>query len=128
MGMDDREWPVVLVDHIDGNPTNNIWGNLREATHIQNTANAAKLWGHNTSGFRGVHWNKKRQAWTARIFHKGAVSYLRRFETPGEAHEAYVKAAKALHMANMRGKRLGPPVPAVRARNSGFCIKPILWS
>ena len=105
------EWPTGLVDHIDGNPTNNIWGNLREATHIQNTANAARLWRHNTSGFRGVHWNTKRQVWTARIFHKGTVSYLGRFATPSEAHEAYVKAATAIHGEYARQSTTLPNLP-----------------
>lgn len=32
-------WPKEDIDHIDGDRTNNIWSNLREATRAQNLAN-----------------------------------------------------------------------------------------
>ena len=91
------KWPTVLIDHIDGNPMNNIFSNLRDANHIQNTANAKRLWRHNKSGFRGVHWRSERQKWYAVIWHKYTQRYLGTFDTPEEASEAYVRAAVALH-------------------------------
>ena len=41
------------IDHIDGDPGNNAWCNLRAATHAQNMKNR-KIPSHNTSGVKGV--------------------------------------------------------------------------
>jgi hypothetical protein len=90
-------WPEIIIDHIDGNGLNNTWRNLRDANHIQNTANAKRLWRHNTSGFRGVHWRSERQQWYAMIYHKNTRRYLGSFATAEEASDAYVRAAIALH-------------------------------
>jgi hypothetical protein len=45
-----------IVDHIDGNPSNNNIQNLRPATKSQNGMNQ-KLSAKNTSGYKGVSWN-----------------------------------------------------------------------
>jgi hypothetical protein len=95
------EWPADIVDHIDGNGVNNVWGNLRQASHSQNTANA-KLWRHNTSGFRGVFWRPERKTWLAKIHHKGTVRYLGSFATPAEANQAYLRAATAINGSYVR--------------------------
>lgn len=90
-------WPEIIIDHVDGNGLNNTWRNLRDANHIQNTANAKRLWRHNTSGFRGVFWRAERKKWYAVIWHRYTQRYLGSFDTPEEASEAYVRAAIALH-------------------------------
>ena len=90
-------WPEIIIDHIDGNGLNNTWRNLRDANHVQNTANAKRLWRHNKSGFRGVFWHTKRQKWYAVIYYKNLRRYLGTFDTPEEASEAYVRTAVALH-------------------------------
>lgn len=48
----------LLVDHRNGDRTNNIRDNLRLATHSENTMNH-KLSGYNSSGVAGVSWNKE---------------------------------------------------------------------
>ena len=45
-----------IVDHIDGNPSNNNIFNLRAANKSQNSMNQ-KLSIKNTSGYKGVSWN-----------------------------------------------------------------------
>lgn len=52
------------IDHIDGNPTNNKWQNLREANRNQNLHNT-RLSANNKSGIKGVHWDKQKNAWCA---------------------------------------------------------------
>lgn len=52
------------IDHIDGNRSNNLIENLRAADRSQNSFNQ-RLSSKNTSGVKGVHWNKEKQKWTA---------------------------------------------------------------
>lgn len=47
------EMPNKYVDHKDGNPFNNKWDNLREATKQENNSNVTKR-SNNKSGFKGV--------------------------------------------------------------------------
>ncbi len=46
-------WPKQEIDHKDGNPSNNKWGNLREATHSENITNQAAH-KNNKLGLKGV--------------------------------------------------------------------------
>jgi hypothetical protein len=54
------------IDHIDGNKLNNKIENLREVTHSQNAMNVKKFV-TNTSGVKGVCWDKARKKWMVRI-------------------------------------------------------------
>ena len=53
-----------IVDHIDRNPANNNYENLRWTTSSGNGRNASKH-KDNTSGHQGVIYNKKQNAWFA---------------------------------------------------------------
>lgn len=79
------------VDHIDGNPLNNQRSNLRVVTHAQNQKNL-KIPRHNTSGYKGVYWDKVRQKWIAAI-HSGKTINLGGFITKEEAAKRYNEAA-----------------------------------
>lgn len=87
--------PESHVDHIDCNRRNNRPDNLRPATDQQNVGNVARMFAHNTSGFRGVSRNSRTGKWHAQIKQHGVQKYLGRFDTPEEAAEVYAKAAKA---------------------------------
>lgn len=50
----------MVVDHIDGNISNNRKNNLRICTSQQNSCNISKC-RNNTSGHNGVHWDKERE-------------------------------------------------------------------
>jgi len=85
------------VDHIDGNPSNNSWVNLRAATNTDNTRNQ-KLRKNNTSGFKGVTHIKSSGRFQAAIRTGEKNSkYLGSFSTPEEAHAAYCVAANVFH-------------------------------
>lgn len=85
-------WPQHEVDHIDGDRANNRWGNLREATGLQNKYNTG-LRGHNTTGFRGVYHHNQTGRWVARIKTGERRINLGSFATPEEASKAYEEAA-----------------------------------
>ena len=80
------------VDHIDNNRTNNNIKNLRFATIKENNQNASisKL---NTSGTKGICWNKKAKKWHAKIYINGKSKHLGIFENINEAKIARTKAA-----------------------------------
>lgn len=87
------EWPSMQVDHINCVRSDNKWSNLRLASASQNRYNMRKH-GRNTSGFKGV--SARRGGWRAAIRYDGHNIHLGDFQTPEEAHSAYVKASEAL--------------------------------
>jgi HNH endonuclease/AP2 domain len=88
-------WGPPNIDHLDGDPSNNRWSNLRRATRSQNNANRRRP-RNNTSGFKGVHLCQSSGKWRALIGKNGHIIHLGRFPTPQAAHEAYVAAARKL--------------------------------
>jgi len=68
-----------VIDHIDGNPSNNKIENLRSATQQENCYNSA-LRTNNTSGFKGVNWHKLRSKWKVEIRINGKKQHFGLFE------------------------------------------------
>lgn len=60
------EMPEGKLDHHDRDRSNNRIANLRPATNSQNGLNRGIL-ANNTSGHKGVSWDKYAQKWHARI-------------------------------------------------------------
>lgn len=89
------EWPREYIDHIDGDRANNRLSNLREATHVENQQNR-KICRTNTSGLKGIAFDRNRGKWTAQITVNGKRVSLGRFNDPMEAHAAYTAAAARL--------------------------------
>lgn len=83
------------IDHIDGDRANNRIENLRLVSRAQNQWNA-RVRKDNTSGLKGVSWNKKANLWAANISINGKVVYLGMFPSAKEAHEAYAARAKEI--------------------------------
>ncbi len=86
----------LQVDHRHGNGLDNRRSNLRVATGLQNSRNA-RIRKDNSSGFKGVSWNKSARKWHARIKVDGSRINLGNYETPEAAHAAYAKASAELH-------------------------------
>jgi hypothetical protein len=90
------EWPKRQIDHINRNKTDNRWCNLREATNSQNGINSP-MKANNISGFHGVHFDRWRQKWGAKIRIAGKRVQLGRFASPERAFIAYILAAWKHH-------------------------------
>ena len=65
----------LCVDHKDNNKTNNNISNLRFATAKENNQNS-KLSIKNTSGCKGIYFNKRIKKWHARIMIDGIQIHL----------------------------------------------------
>ena len=83
-------WPVGVVDHIDGNGLNNTLSNLRVVTQVKNCQNMRRS-KRNKSGVTGVFWLANDKRWKAYIGHAGKLVHLGRFKRKDEA----IKARKA---------------------------------
>ena len=84
------------VDHVDHNGLNNQRHNLRIATRSQNMHNQGKRI-NNTSGYKGVCWDKQNKKWRTQIKLNGKIIFLGYFPTKEDAHTAYVKACHKYH-------------------------------
>jgi HNH endonuclease len=83
------KWPECQIDHINCDPADNRWCNLREATQSQNQANRRVRQANNTSGFNGVRRYKGSKGWHARIRIEGEEKYLGCFNYIGLAMFVY---------------------------------------
>jgi hypothetical protein len=86
-------WPAGVIDHINGVKDDNRIENLRDVSQRANTQNRAAPKGDNP--YLGV--SKKRSKWLAQISDHGKHVRVGLFDTPEEAHAAYVAAKRKLH-------------------------------
>lgn len=85
-----------VVDHINGDKLDNRRSNLRVCYQAQNKMNCGS-YRSNTSGFKGVTWDKRCGKWLAQIMVNHKNYNLGRFATPEDAHRAYCEAADRMH-------------------------------
>ena len=83
----------LVVDHIDGNRTNNNLSNLQIITNRENTSNNKK---GGSSKYVGVSLHKPSDKWISRIQINDKQKHLGTFKTEIEAHNAYQEALKNL--------------------------------
>lgn len=90
------EWPKGVIDHIDNDPANNAFVNLRVASFSQNAQNIKGPHADSKSGLLGVcpSWNGR---WKAQIMISGKYTHLGVFDSAEEAHSAYMKAKLEYH-------------------------------
>lgn len=86
----------VQIDHIDGDRLDNRKCNLRIATNQQNNCNRGPQ-SNNTSGYKGVSWNKTMKKYEAYIKYNNKKISLGFFNDKEEAASIRDKKAKELH-------------------------------
>lgn len=88
-----------IVDHINGDKSDNRMSNLRPSSKRLNAQNIKKANAANKLGILGVS-NGQRGRYAANIQTDGKNRFLGEFETPRLAHDAYLQAKRVLHTAN----------------------------
>lgn len=85
----------VMLDHINRDPLDNRRCNLRETDKRYNAAN---MWrsSQNTSGYKGVTWNKRNKNWVVGIKLNGKGMFLGAYDDKLEAARVYDTKAKEL--------------------------------
>lgn len=84
------------VDHINRDTTDNRFCNLRLISQQGNSINCS-MRRHNTSGVRGVYWDKQMNKWGAQIKNQGKKIHLGYHVELEDAKCVYDKAALEIH-------------------------------
>ena len=78
------------------NTLDNRRSNLRKSDRYGQAQNTRKK-SNNTSGYKGVSYDKRSKGWKAQIMARGKYRFLGRFATKEAAYAAYCAAAKLYH-------------------------------
>lgn len=81
----------IIVDHIDGNRVNNRKHNLRVCVKSDNPKNC-RLYVNNTSGHKGISWNKRLEKWQVYLQVDKKMLYLGIYSNLEEAISVRKKA------------------------------------
>ena len=93
--MQTESWPNHVVDHINGNGSDNCWSNLRDVSQTVNLENQRWARSNNKSGYLGV--TKHRGKFRATIGNDKKQIYIGLFDDANEAHKAYIEAKRRIH-------------------------------
>jgi hypothetical protein len=85
-----------LIDHINGDSSDNRIENLRAATNSENTWNS-KLYKNNKSGLKGIYYSKETGKWVASIYSGGKRVFHGRYVSKREAAVEIKSARIRLH-------------------------------
>lgn len=89
--------PSGVVDHINGETSDNRISNLRVVTTQVNQQNRRTAQKNSKSGLLGASLHRHTGRWMAQIKTPSGSKYLGLFDTAESAHQAYVDAKRQLH-------------------------------
>jgi hypothetical protein len=89
--------PKGEIDHRNHNRSDNRIENIRDVSITINRQNQSIPQKHNKSGFLGVSLFKETGKYRAQITVEGKKKHLGYFDTPEQAHDAYVAAKRQFH-------------------------------
>ena len=104
-------WPVLQIDHRDGDGLNNRIDNLREVTNQQNAMNM-RLNRTSTTGVSGVRWHKIAKKWNVRITVGQQEIYLGLYENFEDAVRVRKEAESKYGFSERHGTKAGMESPA----------------
>lgn len=90
-------WPAGVIDHRNGNKSDNSFTKLRDTTRAVNQQNQIRAHKNSSTGLLGVARDGDR--YSARIRVHGRLRTIGRYSTPELAHAAYMVAKRELHPA-----------------------------
>ena len=88
--------PVAVIDHINGDTTDNRIENLRASTHTENMCNARRS-KRNTSGVKGVSLDKRTNKWVGSVWLERRIYTTQLFEQKDQCAEAVKTLRSELH-------------------------------
>ncbi len=109
------EWPKDQIDHIDRNPGNNRWNNLRAADAFLNMQNKGPT-KHNKCGYKGIFYKEQKNRWTGNAKIRGVTYTIGYFDSPEEAHFALENKRKEIMAMeeNKRQHKRQPDIEGIR--------------
>lgn len=87
----------LFTDHRDGNGLDNRRSNLRACTVVENNRNRRRMQSTNTSGYRGVFWERSCGRWRAQISVNDKNVHLGVFMSKENAARAYEEASRRFY-------------------------------
>lgn len=87
----------LVIDHINGVRDDNRIDNLRVVENVLNMQNRRNAQINSKTGLIGSCIHKGTGRYEAQISYHGSKIYIGLFDTPEEAHQAYLKKKRELH-------------------------------
>ncbi len=88
-------WPKGVIDHINGNPNDNRFVNLRDVNQSVNMQNQHRPHASSKTGILGV--SKHKGKFRAMIHKGGKQTYIGSYASADDAKQAYINAKKNMH-------------------------------